>query len=167
MRRSTFVRAFPWAVVAVLALAVWHDHSRGFLPWAISLALSFSCGWLFRGGSRGRQSSRRTSAPRARTLFVRAAPQQVEVVTIPAPRVEFVSMPAPRSAIREVQTTLEAPPAVLADLSSALVNMGYKASQAKRVAESTIARLGAAADMGSLVREALKAFRVPASTVEA
>ena len=76
-------------------------------------------------------------------------------------------MPAPRSAIREVQTTLEAPPAVLADLSSALVNMGYKASQAKRVAESTIARLGAAADMGSLVREALKAFRVPASTVEA
>ena len=155
----TFAKVLPWALALLLALVVWHDRARGLAPWFVALGLSFSCGWMARGP---RRSYRRAAAPSPRTMFVRAPPQRVQVVTVqaPPPRVEFVSMPAPRSPIREVQATVDASPALVADLSSILVNMGYRVGQAKLAAKATVAKLGSGAEMDALIREALKTFRV-------
>jgi Holliday junction DNA helicase RuvA len=53
------------------------------------------------------------------------------------------------------------PPAAgpMADLVSALVNLGFKAPQAEKAAEMAGERLGPEADFQALVREALKALR--------
>jgi Holliday junction DNA helicase RuvA len=67
--------------------------------------------------------------------------------------------------LEQVATQLkpEAPAAKhLADLISALVNLGYKQPQAEKAAESASERLGAEAAFQALFREALKALRTSA-----
>jgi Holliday junction DNA helicase RuvA len=47
----------------------------------------------------------------------------------------------------------------MADLVSALLNLGYKAPQAERAAQMAGERLGPEAEFQALLREALKALR--------
>lgn len=181
MRRVTVARAFPWVVALVLAFGIWRDHSRTLVPWAISLSLSFLCGWLARGPRRrsARAPQRQPRVLQARPVVIRAQPQ-IEVVPyrieVPRPVMSYLeSAPAPvaqarrteGSAKQAVMDSLDqpayepfakSPSSAQADLSSALVNLGFKKGQAARAADAAITKLGEV-DLGTLLREALKVAR--------
>jgi RuvA, C-terminal domain len=133
-------RVFPWVLSLIFAAAVWRDHSRSQLPWLISLALAFACGW-FQG--RRRPWSRKAS---------RVATTRKVGEWQPLP-------PGTRPTFRVVQAKLERPPEVLADVISALVNLDFPRAQAKVAAEKAISTLGAGAKLDFLIREALRSGR--------
>ena len=179
--RRPFVRAFPWALSLLLGVAVWRDHSRSLVPMLLAVALAFVCGWLARGPRRRstRPSQRQPRVLQARPVVIRAEPQIQVVpyrVQVPQPVVTYLEpAPAPRarrseseeSARQAVMESLDRPAyepfakaasSAQADLSSALVNLGFKKGQAGRAADAAIAKLGTV-DLGTLLREALKVAR--------
>lgn len=71
------IRVLPWVICAVLAVAVWRDHSRTLVPWLISLATTFATGWAF---GRRRRYTRR--APRQAPRTIRPTRIQVPVPVV-------------------------------------------------------------------------------------
>ena len=54
---KTAAKVFPWALSFVLAITVWHDHSRSLIPWLIATSTCLRLGWSL---GRARRAPRRT-----------------------------------------------------------------------------------------------------------
>lgn len=121
------VRALPWAIAAVLAVAVWHDHARSNLPWLLLAATTYAAGW-----AQGRRRPRRT--PRVERPILR-------VITA--------------RPMRALHMEVERPPEVVAEVVSALVGLGWSKPRAKDAAEQAISVVGSGASTEALLRKAL------------
>lgn len=140
-------RLIPWIGFFLLA---WHERSHTNTPWLIALALSFACGWAM-----GRRRSWSRRMPKAR-------PQTAS----PAPRVDgfasaYAAVVTPPRTMRAVHMEIERPPEVIADLVSALVNLGVAKPRAKVTVEQVISELGAGTDPSRLLRKSLQMLRSP------
>ena len=146
------LRTFPWVLAAILAVVVWRDHHSSNLPWLLLAGATYAMGW-FQGRRRpwSRRAPRR-QAPRESDLWLRVPQTATEA-------------PSVRRPVREVMATIEAPPPVVADLSSALVGLGFRAAQAKRVAVEVVARRGAGTDPSDLFRDAMRSIRAGSGPV--